>query len=123
MWEFTSAAGLNVAVSGSNTARVISVDAASDETCERYGYDVGQPNQNPTTHPMHKDVGLGRICRIYSFKSMNELTFEFEFKGSTGVIEWDGGSGVTAGLDADGALLARTPSGLARIIAGEVRWV
>jgi BirA family biotin operon repressor/biotin-[acetyl-CoA-carboxylase] ligase len=41
-------------------------------------------------------------------------------------IAWDGPSGqatgVTAGLDADGALLARTPEGLARIIAGEVRW-
>jgi BirA family biotin operon repressor/biotin-[acetyl-CoA-carboxylase] ligase len=42
-------------------------------------------------------------------------------------IAWDGPSGpltgVTAGLDADGALLARTPEGLARIIAGEVRWL
>lgn len=42
-------------------------------------------------------------------------------------ITWDGPagvlSGVTAGLDADGALLARTPEGVARIIAGEVRWL
>jgi BirA family biotin operon repressor/biotin-[acetyl-CoA-carboxylase] ligase len=38
-------------------------------------------------------------------------------------IEWDGGSGVTAGLAEDGALLARTAGGLARIIAGEVRWL
>ena len=41
-------------------------------------------------------------------------------------ITWDGPtgvlSGVTAGIDADGALLARTPTGVARIIAGEVRW-
>ena len=41
-------------------------------------------------------------------------------------IEWDGPSGVesglTAGLGEDGALLARTAGGLARIIAGEVRW-
>jgi BirA family biotin operon repressor/biotin-[acetyl-CoA-carboxylase] ligase len=41
-------------------------------------------------------------------------------------VVWDGPSGplagVTAGLDTDGALLARTPEGLARIIAGEVRW-
>ncbi|HET7697683.1 MAG TPA: biotin--[acetyl-CoA-carboxylase] ligase [Vicinamibacterales bacterium] len=41
-------------------------------------------------------------------------------------IAWDGPSGpltgVTAGIDADGALLARTGEGLARIIAGEVRW-
>jgi BirA family biotin operon repressor/biotin-[acetyl-CoA-carboxylase] ligase len=41
-------------------------------------------------------------------------------------IAWDGPSGpqagITAGLDTDGALLARTPEGLARIIAGEVRW-
>jgi BirA family biotin operon repressor/biotin-[acetyl-CoA-carboxylase] ligase len=42
-------------------------------------------------------------------------------------IEWDGPHGVqhgvSAGLGDDGALLARTPDGLARIIAGEVRWV
>lgn len=38
-------------------------------------------------------------------------------------IEWDGGAGLTAGLDADGALLARTSTGLHRIIAGEVRWL
>jgi BirA family biotin operon repressor/biotin-[acetyl-CoA-carboxylase] ligase len=37
-------------------------------------------------------------------------------------IEWDGGSGLTAGLADDGALLARTRNGLHRIIAGEVRW-
>ena len=42
-------------------------------------------------------------------------------------IEWDGPSGIekgtTAGLGDDGALLARTSAGLARIIAGEVRWL
>ncbi|HYT73991.1 MAG TPA: hypothetical protein VEL79_04510, partial [Vicinamibacterales bacterium] len=42
-------------------------------------------------------------------------------------IEWDAGPatrrGTTAGLAEDGALLARTPTGLERIIAGEVRWV
>jgi BirA family transcriptional regulator, biotin operon repressor / biotin---[acetyl-CoA-carboxylase] ligase len=42
-------------------------------------------------------------------------------------IEWDTpqgvGTGVTAGLAEDGALLARTADGLARIIAGEVRWL
>lgn len=42
-------------------------------------------------------------------------------------IEWDGPHGVergvSAGLAEDGALLARTPEGLARIVAGEVRWV
>ena len=41
-------------------------------------------------------------------------------------IEWDAGGvrrhGVTAGLAEDGALLARTPDGMERIIAGEVRW-
>ena len=41
-------------------------------------------------------------------------------------IEWDGPdgvlSGISAGLAEDGALLARTPEGLARIVAGEVRW-
>ena len=42
-------------------------------------------------------------------------------------IEWDGPAGrhagVTAGLAEDGALLVRTDAGLARIIAGEVRWL
>ena len=42
-------------------------------------------------------------------------------------IAWDGPSGavegVTAGLDADGALLARTPGGIERILSGEVRWI
>lgn len=42
-------------------------------------------------------------------------------------IEWDGPAGVergtTAGLAGDGALLARTDRGLARIIAGEIRWM
>ena len=37
-------------------------------------------------------------------------------------IEWDGESGVTAGLAEDGALLARSADGLHRIISGEVRW-
>jgi BirA family biotin operon repressor/biotin-[acetyl-CoA-carboxylase] ligase len=41
-------------------------------------------------------------------------------------IEWDADGvrkhGVTAGLAEDGALLARTPDGMERIIAGEVRW-
>ena len=42
-------------------------------------------------------------------------------------IEWDGPhgvqTGVSAGLAEDGALLARTSEGLARIVAGEIRWV
>lgn len=42
-------------------------------------------------------------------------------------VEWEGAdgprTGVTAGLDRDGALLVRTSDGLARVIAGEVRWV
>ena len=41
-------------------------------------------------------------------------------------IEWDEGEltrrGVTAGLAADGALIARDGDDLHRIIAGEVRW-
>jgi BirA family transcriptional regulator, biotin operon repressor / biotin---[acetyl-CoA-carboxylase] ligase len=42
-------------------------------------------------------------------------------------IEWDAGaearSGTTAGLAEDGALLARAPDGVHRIVAGEVRWL
>jgi len=43
-------------------------------------------------------------------------------------IEWDGPggvtlTGVTAGLAPDGALLARTATGIDRILSGEIRWV
>jgi BirA family transcriptional regulator, biotin operon repressor / biotin---[acetyl-CoA-carboxylase] ligase len=37
-------------------------------------------------------------------------------------VEWDGGRGVTAGVDLSGALLVETPAGLERIISGEVNW-
>lgn len=37
-------------------------------------------------------------------------------------VEWDGRNGVTAGIDDDGALLVKTPGGVERIIAGELRW-
>jgi len=43
-----------------------------------------------------------------------------------GRVEWDASSGtrtgVTAGIDADGALRVMTPEGLERIVSGEVRW-
>lgn len=43
-------------------------------------------------------------------------------------IEWDGPdgaplAGVTAGLSPDGALLARTPAGIERILSGDIRWI
>ena len=37
-------------------------------------------------------------------------------------VDWDGRSGVTAGIADDGALLVRTPAGLERVIAGELHW-
>ena len=37
-------------------------------------------------------------------------------------VEWDGRSGVTAGIDDSGALLVQTVNGIERIIAGEIRW-
>lgn len=41
-------------------------------------------------------------------------------------IEWDGPdavrTGVSAGIDADGALRVATPAGVERIVSGEVRW-
>ena len=37
-------------------------------------------------------------------------------------VEWEGHSGTTAGIDDSGALLVRTPSGLERVIAGELNW-
>jgi len=37
-------------------------------------------------------------------------------------VEWDGRSGVTAGIDDSGALLVRTASGIERVIAGELTW-
>ena len=37
-------------------------------------------------------------------------------------VEWDGRSGVTAGIDDTGALLIRTASSVERVIAGELLW-
>lgn len=37
-------------------------------------------------------------------------------------VEWNGRHGVTAGIDDGGALLVKTPSGVERIIAGELHW-
>jgi BirA family biotin operon repressor/biotin-[acetyl-CoA-carboxylase] ligase len=37
-------------------------------------------------------------------------------------VEWDGRSGMTAGIDDSGALLVRTSSGAERVIAGELNW-
>jgi len=37
-------------------------------------------------------------------------------------VEWDGRSGVTAGIDDTGALLVNTGSGVERVIAGELVW-
>ena len=41
-------------------------------------------------------------------------------------VEWDSPAGpvrgTTAGVDADGALLVRTPAGVERVISGELRW-
>jgi BirA family biotin operon repressor/biotin-[acetyl-CoA-carboxylase] ligase len=38
-------------------------------------------------------------------------------------VEWEGGIGVTAGIDDAGALLVRTKAGIERVIAGEIQWV
>ena len=38
-------------------------------------------------------------------------------------VEWDGKHGTTAGIDDSGALLVKTPAGVERIIAGELRWM
>ena len=38
-------------------------------------------------------------------------------------VEWDGRNGVTAGIDDDGALLVKTPTGIERIIAGDLQWM
>jgi BirA family biotin operon repressor/biotin-[acetyl-CoA-carboxylase] ligase len=37
-------------------------------------------------------------------------------------VDWDGRSGLTNGIDDTGALLVTTPSGVERIIAGELSW-
>jgi BirA family biotin operon repressor/biotin-[acetyl-CoA-carboxylase] ligase len=37
-------------------------------------------------------------------------------------VEFDGKHGVTAGIDEAGALLVRTPSGVERVIGGELHW-
>ena len=37
-------------------------------------------------------------------------------------VEWDGRTGVTAGIDDGGALLVRTDGGIERIIVGHLHW-
>jgi len=38
-------------------------------------------------------------------------------------VEWERRNGVTAGIDDDGALLVKTPTGIERVIAGDLRWM
>ena len=77
-----------------------------------------------------------------SLAALNGVLRDIERRGGSAIVErwlalapssrgakiaWDGPSGaaegVTAGLDADGALRARTPGGIERILSGEVRWI
>ena len=37
-------------------------------------------------------------------------------------VEWEGHRGVTAGIDDSGALLVKTSTGVARLIAGDIHW-
>lgn len=37
-------------------------------------------------------------------------------------VAWEGRAGTTAGIDDSGALLIRTPSGVERVVAGELTW-
>jgi len=41
-------------------------------------------------HPLHRDIGLGKVERIYAFPSLNELTFAFAFGGGRYVLRMDG---------------------------------
>ena len=100
MWEFTSVQGLNVAVRDGQTCTLVTEDLRTGELCRRYGFDVGQPMQAPPIHPAHRDVGLGRVGRILSFASRQQLAFTFACGGAELAVELDGRRDLSVALRA-----------------------
>ena len=80
-WEFTSIRGLNFAVRDGEVCTFYSEDLATGAVCRAYGFEVGQPMQNPPVHPGHRDIGIGEVGRILRFPSLHELSFVFRFAG------------------------------------------
>lgn len=69
----------------------------------------------------YADLNGGRAADVLAaWRTRAALTFGRR-------IEWDGGHGVRMGVaenvDAAGALLVRTDSGIERLISGEIRWI
>ena len=78
----------------------------------------------------HVLVALNAACEAIAGRGPGPVIAEWRElspSASGAPIEWDVGpatrSGVTAGLDRDGALLASCGGVLERIVAGEVRWL
>ena len=90
MWEFTSIRGLNHAVRGDESCSLRTVDLRTGEVCADFGFDVGQPLADPPIHKSHRNLGLGRVERIYAFPSLHQLTFAFAFGGGRFVLDFDG---------------------------------
>ncbi|MGE0042615.1 MAG: biotin--[acetyl-CoA-carboxylase] ligase [Vicinamibacterales bacterium] len=75
-------------------------------------------------------AGVCRTCHDLSAEGAGDILRAWRAaapRATGATVEWDapGGArtGVTAGVDDTGALLVRTPAGIERLIAGEVRWV
>lgn len=90
MWEFTSIEGLNFTTNGKDRISFYCENISSGEKCYRFGFDVGQPLQEPPVHKFHCDIGLGKINRVYYFKDLHRLCFEFSFCGNDYVVDMDG---------------------------------
>ncbi|MCS7227609.1 MAG: trehalase family glycosidase [Endomicrobia bacterium] len=90
MWEFTSVEGLNFASNGKLTVWFYCEDISSGLVCDKFGFDVGQPLDDPPIHKLHKDIGLGKINRIYWFKNLHELCFEFSFNNNEYIVDMNG---------------------------------
>jgi putative isomerase len=97
-WEFTRDDGLNYAVRAEpgrdESVYFYCIDELTGEVCRRFGFDVGQPMSDPPVHKAHVDQGLGSIERIYSFKSLNELSFGYIFGDERFSVEFDGRDGL-----------------------------
>lgn len=81
---------------------------------------------------IHRDVVLEQVLThlrdglVHLDQSPGDILQAWRAASPTAIgtrLEWDGGRGVTAGIDDSGALLVTTAAGQERIIAGQLRWM
>ena len=64
-WDTSSSDGMNIVVhvpSGLQIAFAV-LDVESGALTDRFGFDVGQPLEQPPRHPLHRDLGVGTVVR------------------------------------------------------------